>query len=148
MAHALDRGIAAPTVEVRADGGAAYTLPPGGGKVLWIDFWASWCGPCRHSFPWLNAMQAKYGPRGFEVIGVNLDLEGDEAAAFLAKVPASFRVVYDPDGKSPALYGVQGMPTSVLLGRDGHVLLQHIGFTDSASVELERAIADAVEARP
>jgi hypothetical protein len=93
-------------------------------------------------------MQAKYGPRGFEVIGVNLDLESADAATFLAKVPASFSVVYDPDGKSPALYGVQGMPTSLLLGRDGHVLLQHIGFTDSAKDELERAIADAMEKQP
>jgi thiol-disulfide isomerase/thioredoxin len=122
--------------------------PDTAGKVVLVDFWASWCGPCRHSFPWLNDMATKYADQGFEVLGVNLDTEADEAARFLAKLPARFPVVYDPEGVTPALYNVKGMPTSVLIGRDGTVRYQHIGFTQQSREGLEAAIKQALETQP
>ncbi len=69
------------------------------GKVVVIDFWASWCAPCRQSFPWLNEMQAKYRDRGLVIIGVNVDRERAEADRFLQQTPADFQIVYDPDAR-------------------------------------------------
>src|SRR5262245_36267509 len=66
------------------------------GDVVWLDFWASWCVPCRHSFPWMNAMQDKYGPLGLTIVAVNLDAERSDADRFLATMPAGFRIQFDP----------------------------------------------------
>src|SRR4051812_16001142 len=81
-----------------ADTAGALDLARYRGKVVLVDFWASWCEPCRHSFPWLNAMQAKYADRGLVVIGVNVDRERADADRFLRDVPAKFQIVYDPEG--------------------------------------------------
>ncbi len=117
------------------------------GKVVIVDFWASWCAPCRQSFPWLNEMQAKYRDRGLVVIGVNVDRERTEADRFLAQTPAAFKIVYDPDGALAARYQVPGMPSSYLIGRDGQQAGVHIGFRKGAreqrEAELQRLLADA-----
>ncbi|MDX1802514.1 MAG: TlpA disulfide reductase family protein, partial [Alcanivorax sp.] len=100
----------------------------GDAKVIYVDFWASWCGPCRRSFPWLNEMQKRYGDRGFTVVGVNLDPKRDDANRFLAAYPASFPLVFDPDGAYAEKYSLKGMPSAVLLNADGKVLARHVGF--------------------
>ena len=87
------------------------------GRVVYLDFWASWCTPCRRSFPWMNEMKAKYADRGFEIVSVNLDQERALAETFLQQVPASFTVVYDPAGELATRYGLKGMPTSFLIDR-------------------------------
>ena len=69
------------------------------GKVVYIDFWASWCVPCRKSFPWMNAIQEKYKQQGFTVVSINLDANKALAEKFLLEMPASFPVIYDPKGK-------------------------------------------------
>jgi thiol-disulfide isomerase/thioredoxin len=98
------------------------------GKVVYLDFWASWCTPCRLSFPWLNALAETLRPKGLVVIGVNLDHNRAAADQFLSETPAHFPVVYDPDGHVAGRYDLQGMPTSVLIGRDGKVHATHSGF--------------------
>jgi len=145
---ALEVGHPAPPLTLPDATGTPQDLAALQGKVVYVDFWASWCGPCRHSFPWMNAMQEKYGPQGLAILGINLDEEPADAAGFLAKMPAKFEVLYDRSGASPTAYGVKGMPTSVLIGRDGTVLFQHIGFTKEGSAALEDAIATAVGATP
>jgi cytochrome c biogenesis protein CcmG, thiol:disulfide interchange protein DsbE len=121
------------------------------GKVVVIDFWASWCAPCRQSFPWLNAMQAKYRDRGLVVIGVNVDRERAEADRFLARTPADFKIVYDPDGSLAARYQVPGMPSSYVIGRDGQQAGVHIGFRnglrEQREAELERLLSNIAAAR-
>lgn len=107
------------------------------GKLVLVDFWASWCAPCRHSFPWLNEMQAKYADRGLVVVGVNVDRERDDAEHFLREVPARFRMVYDPSGTLAATYDVPGMPTSFVFGPDGNILNKHIGFQQRSRAERE-----------
>lgn len=107
------------------------------GKVVLVDFWASWCAPCRQSFPWLNDMQAKYAARGLVVIGVNVDREREQAEGFLRKTPAEFEILYDPEGSLAAHYEVPGMPSSYLFGPDGQLIGRHIGFRTSAREERE-----------
>lgn len=117
------------------------------GSVVYLDFWAAWCGPCRQSFPWMNRMQAKYRERGFRVLAVNLDAKTDAAMKFLSQVPAEFTLAFDPKGQTPRVYGVKGMPTSFLIDRNGKVLWQHAGFKPVDTEELERRIQAALEAR-
>ena len=117
------------------------------GKVVLIDFWASWCAPCRQSFPWLNEMQAKYRDRGLVVIGVNVDRERAEAERFLKEMPADFRIVYDPEGSLATRYEVQGMPSSYVIGRDGQQAGVHLGFRngmrEQREAELKRLLSTA-----
>ena len=98
------------------------------GEVIYLDFWASWCGPCRKSFPWMNKVEAEYKKQGFSVISVNLDANKALAAKFLNETPASFTVIYDPKGKIAKHFKIQGMPSSMLIGRDGKIKSRHTGF--------------------
>lgn len=109
-------------------------------KVVYVDFWASWCKPCRKSFPFMNEMQARYGKQGLEVIGINLDSDTSAAAQFLAKLPANFTLAYDPEGKTPQTYGLKVMPTSFLVDRSGQLVYVHKGFKENQQQELEKLI--------
>jgi cytochrome c biogenesis protein CcmG, thiol:disulfide interchange protein DsbE len=100
------------------------------GKVVYIDFWASWCGPCRQSFPWLDRLVSEYTSKNFVVIGVNVDKDRDRAERFLNETPADFPIVYDPKGELATVYKVAGMPSGVLIDRAGHVRFQHTGFSE------------------
>jgi cytochrome c biogenesis protein CcmG/thiol:disulfide interchange protein DsbE len=106
------------------------------GKVVLVDFWASWCEPCRHSFPWLNQMQTKYGDR-LVVIGVNVDRERADANRFLAEVPAKFQIVYDAAGELASKYDVMGMPSSYVFDTSGTLIDKHIGFRKALRAERE-----------
>lgn len=142
-ARAVEPGAAAPGFEVAGLDGT-LSLAKLQGKVVYLDFWASWCGPCRQSFPWMNAMQAKYGARGLQVVGVNLDANSADARQFLASTPATFLIGFDPKGATPRNYAIKGMPSSVLIGPDGKVLLTHAGFRDADRAELEARIETAL----
>src|SRR5579872_101101 len=100
------------------------------GKVVYVDFWASWCGPCRQSFPWLDALEREYGAQNFVVIGVNVDKDRDKAEQFLTDTPADFPIVYDPKGEIATAYKISGMPSGILIDRAGHVRFQHAGFSE------------------
>ena len=109
------------------------------GQVVYLDFWASWCGPCRKSFPWMNEMQNRYGEQGFSVVSVNLDSDRAQAERFLKEVPAEFVVAFDSNGRAAELYSLQVMPTSYLIDRDGQLVSIHRGFRlkDKAKIETE-----------
>jgi len=100
------------------------------GKVVYVDFWASWCAPCRQSFPWLDNLVREYGKQDFIVIGINVDKDRNLAEHFLAETPAEFPILYDPKGELATIYKVAGMPSGVLIDRTGHVRFQHAGFSD------------------
>ena len=123
---------------------AAVKLSDYKGKTVYLDFWASWCGPCKQSFPWMNDMQSRYGAKGLRVVGINVDQKTDEAKAFLKDNAASFDVAFDQGGKTPKAYAIKGMPTSVLIGPDGKVLSVHSGFKDEQRDELEQQIKQAL----
>lgn len=116
------------------------------GQVVWVDFWASWCAPCRRSFPWMNQMLERYEAQGLQIIGVNLDKERELAATFLAETPADFDLRYDPAGALAERYGVQAMPSSFLLDADGNVIAEHFGFRFADTEEYEAAIVKALAA--
>ena len=142
--HAVEAGQPAPPLSVAAQKGGQLNLADFKGKVVYLDFWASWCGPCKQSFPFMNEMQSKYGAKGFQVVGVNLDPKREDADGFLAKVPATFAIGYDPKGDSPKRYAITGMPTSLLIGADGKVREVHSGFHDDQRKSIEAAIVAAL----
>ena len=111
-----------------------------GKQAVYLDFWASWCVPCRESFPWLNKINSQYSDQGLKVIGVNLDVEVSDAKKFLESYPAKFDVIYDPEGELATQFNLQGMPSAVLIGRNGKIFSQHIGFIDGRSEHYEDAI--------
>ena len=116
------------------------------GKVVVVDFWASWCVPCRRSFPWLNDMHAKYADAGLVIIGVNLDQEREEADRFLEEFPVNFRIHFDESKELARKFDVVAMPSSYLLGRNGEIRERHFGFKVKKQEEYEAAIVTALGA--
>jgi thiol-disulfide isomerase/thioredoxin len=114
------------------------------GKVVYLDFWASWCVPCRQSFPWMNEMHRRFAADGLVVLAVNMDQVRADADGFLRQYPAQFRVAFDPQGQVASGFKLRGMPTSALIGRDGKVLLLHEGFKARDQASLEQSIRDAL----
>lgn len=142
-AHAAGSPAAAPPFRLPGRG-AEVVSDSLRGRVVLVDFWASWCVPCRKSFPWLGAMQEKYGPQGLTVVGVNLDKTRSAADAFLAQVPAPFTLAFDPAGKTAAAWGVKGMPSTFLVGRDGTIVHAHVGFDPAKTGPFETMIEEAL----
>jgi cytochrome c biogenesis protein CcmG/thiol:disulfide interchange protein DsbE len=137
---AVSVGAPAPAFALPDADAKTVTLASLKGQVVYVDFWASWCGPCRKSFPWMNAMQQKYGPQGFKVVAVNVDKRRSDAERFLAQVPAHFTTVFDAVGTTPAAYDVNAMPSSVLVDPQGNVTLIEEGFRDERRDALEARI--------
>ena len=119
-------------------------LSADGARLVWVDFWASWCAPCRRSFPWMNAMQEKYAADGFAVIAVNVDKDGQLAEEFLNEIPAKFTVHYDPAGRIAEAFDVQAMPSSFLLDADGNIIASHFGFRLADTDQYEAGIREAL----
>jgi thiol-disulfide isomerase/thioredoxin len=146
-ARAVEPGQRAPELSATGPNGLSMRLGAFKGQVVLLDFWASWCGPCKKSFPWMNDMQAKYGPKGLRIVAINLDERREDAERFLSQVPAKFTVGYDVQGGTPGAYGVKGMPSSVLIGANGFVDSVHAGFRDDDAALLEQRIVSALEAK-
>lgn len=146
--HSMRRlGLLSAILLLSCQGGVAAELNISDyeGKVVVLDFWASWCVPCRRSFPWLNDMHAKYGDDGLVIIGVNLDQERSEAEAFLQEFPAQFQIHFDESKALASKYEVVAMPSSYLLGPDGEIFKRHYGFKVKKQEEYEAAIVAALE---
>ena len=120
---------AAPDIVLQTEQGAPVRLAALKGKVVLIDFWASWCAPCKTSFPALDELYREYAPRGLEVLAVNLDEQRKDAEEFLRERPHTMRVLFDPSGEAPKAFGVKGMPTSFLIDRAGVIRFTHMGYT-------------------
>jgi len=114
------------------------------GKIVYLDFWASWCQPCRKSFTWMNKMQKLYGSEGLTIIAVNLDESRDKANKFLQEVPASFEVAFDPAGNTAERYNLKAMPSSYLIDKKGNLVHANLGFRGNDEEQLEQAIRTLV----
>lgn len=127
---------------------AAFDLGQYQGKVVVLDFWASWCGPCRRSFPWLNEMHNKYQQDGLVVIGVNLDARQKDAAEFLEDYPAAFKIHFDTYATLATEYGVEAMPSSFVIDRGGEIRASHRGFKVKQRDEYEAILVEALGEKP
>jgi peroxiredoxin len=135
----LAAALAAPAAHAAAPVPATdFTLPSrdGGtlrlsdlkGQVVMINFWATWCGPCRQEMPLLQQLYGKYEPLGFTLLGVNVEPDSAPAQEWLRKVPVTFPVLFDRDNKVSAQFGVEAMPSTVLIDRQGNVRHVHRGY--------------------
>lgn len=129
---------------------ALPSLPDGGilslkslqGKVVYLDFWASWCGPCRISFPQLEIMRNELGERGFEVLAVSVDEDRADALEFLSTAGVSYPVLHDGSGVTPQTFGLMGMPTGYLIDRAGIVRHVHQGYKKSDGAKLRAMVEE------
>ena len=149
LAAAVERGEPAPAFEApRLAGGEAVKLEALRGKVVYLDFWASWCGPCRQSLPWLQELRREFRTAGFEVIAVNVDETPADGRRFLQRFPVDYLVAGDAQGALAALYDVRDMPSSYLIDRAGVVREVHRGFNRADAARRRAAIAALVAEQP
>jgi len=113
------------------------------GQAVLVDFWASWCGPCKQSFPWMSSMHQAYGSKGLTIVAINVDKDRKLADAFLDQHPAPFTVAFDPSGKTAKAFKVWGMPSTYLVGPDGVILMSRAGFDPKKTGDVERLIQEA-----
>lgn len=130
----------APDFKLPTTDGGTVTLSEHIGEVVYVDFWATWCPPCRKSFPWMEKMHNKYSALGLKVIAVSLDGKREVIDLFLKSMPASFTIAHDPRGKSAENFGLKGMPTSYLIDANGKIHSTHTGFRSSDEEKLEAEI--------
>lgn len=145
-ALALSSGDRAPEIGLRDTDGNRVRMADLRGKVVLVDFWASWCAPCREEMPVLNRLQEEYGDDGLVIVGVNIDRDEANMTRFLRRTPVDFRVVHDSGGSTVAeRYEPPRMPSSYLIDRRGVVRHVHEGFRASDEAQLERHIRDLLD---
>lgn len=146
-AVAAEVGAPAPAFALPDAFGAPVSLAALRGRVVYVDFWASWCAPCKRSFPWMNELERRYADRGLAVVAINVDKRREDAERFLRQVPATFTVLYDSAGTAPAAWGVEAMPSSFLVDARGTVIAVEQGFRDDRKAALEERIRALLAAR-
>lgn len=119
---------AAPTFALPGKSGETIDLAKLKGQVVMLNFWASWCGPCRTEMPLMDQIYKKYSAAGFTLLGVNVDTDSSDAQKFLSQVPVSFPIAYDRTNKVSQLYEVAAMPSTVFIDRKGNVRALHRGY--------------------
>jgi peroxiredoxin len=118
----------APAFTLTSRAGQDVSLTQYKGNVVMINFWASWCGPCRQEMPLLESIYKKYNKMGFTMLGVNVEPDSNAANEWLKATPVSFPILYDRDSKVSKLYDVAGMPSTVIIDRSGKVRVLHRGY--------------------
>jgi thiol-disulfide isomerase/thioredoxin len=118
----------APDFALKSNSGSNLRLSELRGEVVMINFWASWCGPCRQEMPLLNEIHQRYKPLGFTVLGVNVEEDSNQAKDLLKQIPVSFPILFDNDSTVSKLYEVSAMPSTVLIDRDGNMRYLHRGY--------------------
>jgi peroxiredoxin len=118
----------APNFSLASRDGGSVALEDLTGQVVMVNFWATWCGPCRKEMPHLEALYQRYSDLGFTLLGVNVEEDASGADEFLAETPVSFPILFDPENKVSALYDVVAMPSTVLIDRSGNMRFIHHGY--------------------
>jgi thiol-disulfide isomerase/thioredoxin len=126
--RAAEAPAAAPDFTLKSSGGENLRLSELRGQVVMINFWASWCGPCRKEMPLLDQLYQQYKPLGFTVLGVNVEEEQNPARSLLSKSPVSFPILFDDTNAVSKLYNVIAMPTTVIVDRNGNMRYLHKGY--------------------
>ncbi len=139
---------AAPDFTLKSQGGENLRLGEYRGQVVLINFWASWCGPCRQEMPLLDALHDKYAPLGFTVLGVNVDQDPAQARAMLERIPVGFPVVFDTASNVSKLYDVIAMPTTVIVDRNGDARYLHRGYKPGDEEKYQQNVRALLMERP
>ncbi|MGZ8144472.1 MAG: TlpA family protein disulfide reductase [Methylosarcina sp.] len=147
---AAEVGAPAPVCSLSEIGGDTpiYDTSQFRGKVVYLDFWASWCVPCAKSFPFMNQLHNDLKDKGLQLIGVNLDENPADAKAFLEKYTVGFTLTADRNGQCASKFEVKGMPTSYLIGQDGTVRHVHQGFRSGETKELYQLVEQLLAEKP
>ena len=128
--------------------GKSQVLPLRPGHVVYVDFWASWCGPCRQSFPFMNKLHKELAAKGLDVIGINLDEKAEDAQGFLAETPGHFTLLKDQGGACATRFDVKAMPSTYLIDQSGTVRLVHLGFKAGESQDIRKHVEDLLKKLP
>ena len=131
---------AAPDFTLKSNQGENMRLEDQRGEVVMLNFWASWCGPCRQEMPLMNDIYEEYKDLGFTILAVNVDEDSADADRFLSAVPVDFPILYDSNSKVSEMYEVDAMPTTLLIDRDGNVRLHHRGYKPGDEVNYEKQV--------
>lgn len=134
----------APDFTLESRSGDNIRLEDHRGEVVMLNFWASWCGPCRQEMPLMDDIYSHYQDLGFTILAVNVDENRDEALRFLESVPVSYPILYDPESSVSELYEVSAMPTTVMIDRDGQARYIHYGYKPGYETEYEAQIRELV----
>ena len=138
--NAEEFGEAAPDFTLKSRSGENLRLAEQRGNIVLVNFWASWCGPCREELPKMEELQQNYQDLGFTVLAVNVDDHPSKADVLLDDVKVTFPVLYDTQGHVSQQYDVSAMPTTVIIDRDGNARLTHKGYKSGDEVKYEKAI--------
>jgi thiol-disulfide isomerase/thioredoxin len=130
----------APDFTLASKAGGNVRLQEQLGNVVLINFWASWCGPCREELPYLEELQQEYADLGFTILAVNVDEDPSKADILLNDIAVSFPVLFDVNDDVSKLYDVQAMPTTVIVDRDGNQRLVHYGYKSGDEVKYKQAV--------
>lgn len=129
----------------RLDGEGTVKLSDLKGKVVYLDFWATWCPPCRKSFPWMEEIHTRYQQDGLVIVAISVDGKRELAEKFVQETKASFITAIDSGKKTAKAYKLRAMPSSYLIGRDGKILSVHLGFRTNKTKALEDEIREALK---
>lgn len=132
--------IDAPDIALSGQNGSTIRLSELKGQVVLLDFWASWCVPCRVSFPAIDSLQKELSGRGFRALAVNVDEERRNADTFLASRPHVLTVMFDPKGRAAEAFQLQGMPSTVIIDRKGAIRYTHMGYTEKTIAQYRAEI--------
>lgn len=147
MLHGAAAAESAPDFQLPVLGGQQrVALTDLRGKVVYLDFWASWCGPCRKSLPWLAELDAELADEAFEIVAINVDRNPADGLRFLETYPVPFTVLSDPSGDVADDYGLPGLPASLLIGPDGAIVWRHQGFKSKDRANIRTQVLRALSA--
>lgn len=146
-AMAVEPGQTAPEFALPGQSGQVVRLSDYRDKVVYLYFWTSWCGTCIQAFPWLNAMQSKYGAKGLQIIAVDLDVKAEHAKNFLVENPVDFLIAMDTKASTPAAYKIKALHTSLLVEPGGKVIARKIVVNDTDKNLIESSIGQALSGR-
>jgi cytochrome c biogenesis protein CcmG, thiol:disulfide interchange protein DsbE len=140
QAYALSINDIAPNFSLSDKNNQLVSIQDYKGEIVYLDFWASWCAPCKSSFPWMNEIQKEFENKNFKIIAINLDNSKDEAERFLSEHTSNITILFDQTGKTPELYGVHSMPSSYLIDTSGRIVAVFEGFHDEDKSKIKDKI--------
>jgi peroxiredoxin len=144
QANAISESAPAPDFTLKSNSGKNIKLSELRGQVVMINFWASWCGPCRQEMPILNQLYKRYEPMGFTLLGVNVEEDSAAANKVLREIPVDFPVLYDNKNQVSETYQVRAMPSTILIDRDGKVRYLHKGYKPGYEEDYQKQVRELI----